>query len=126
MTIISSQEEYDSMKSRLNEATQKSCQWENDLEKSYNEDQQMDIMSIIAYWANQLRGFGRQNDEQLYEGICKEDTTGRLFEEAKIGFEFEKLCLELRPSVIKWEIKENKKNWSNIVLRRIKMYSKKK
>ena len=48
METISSEEEYDSMKSRLNEAMQKSCQWEEDLEKSYTEDQQMDIMSITS------------------------------------------------------------------------------
>jgi hypothetical protein len=109
MTTISSQEEYDSVKSRLNKAIQKSGQWEDDLEKQFNEDQQMDIMSIISYWENQLRGFGKHNDERLYESIRKDDISGRLFEEAKTGFEFAKICIELGPPVIKWDI-QNKKN----------------
>ena len=105
MNIIITQQEYDSAKSRLDEAIHKSCLWEDDLEKKFNEDEQMDIMSIIAYWENQLRGYGKRNDERMYESICKEDSTGRLLEEAKIGFEFAKLCLELGPSVRKWDIK---------------------
>ena len=108
--LIRTQKEYDSAKSRYEEAIQKSCQWEDDLEKKYNEDQQMDIMSIISYWENQLRGFGKQNDERLYESIRKEDSSGQLFEEAKKGFEYAKLCLELGPPVRKWGIKNKKKS----------------
>jgi exoribonuclease R len=109
MITINSQEEYDSAKNRYEEAIQKSCQWEYDLEKKYNEDQQIDIMGMIAYWENQLRGFGKQNDERLYESIRKEDSSGHLLEEAKKGFEYAKVCLELGSPVIKWEI-ANKKN----------------
>ena len=109
MITINSQEEYDSAKNRYEEAIQKSSQWEYDLEKKYNEDQQIDIMGMIAYWENQLRGFGKQNDERLYESIRKEDSSGQLLEEAKKGFEYAKVCLELWSPVIKWEI-ANKKN----------------
>ena len=35
MITINSQEEYDSAKNRYEEAIQKSCQWEYDLEKKY-------------------------------------------------------------------------------------------
>ena len=48
MLTIRTQEEYDSVKKIYNEAIQKSCQWEDDLENKFNEDQQMDIMSIIS------------------------------------------------------------------------------
>ena len=109
MITISSQEEYDSAKSRLEEAIQKSCQWEKDLEKFWNEDQQMDIMSMIAYWENQLRGFGKQNDERLYESIRREDSSGQLVEEAKKGFEYATVCLQLGSPVRKWGM-ANKKN----------------
>ena len=109
MITINSQKEYDSAKKTYNEAKQKSCQWEEDLEKKYNEDQQMDIMSMIAYWENQLRGFGKQNDERLYESIRKEDSSGQLLEEAKNGFDYTRVCLELGSPVRKWEI-ANKKN----------------
>jgi hypothetical protein len=109
MITINSQEEYDSAKNRYEEAIQKSCQWEYDLEKKYNEDQQIDIMGMIAYWENQLRGFGKRNDERLYESIRKEDSSGQLLEEAKKGFEYAKVYLELGSPVIKWEI-ANKKN----------------
>jgi len=105
---IRTQEEYDSAKKIYNEAIQTSCQWEDDLENKYNEDQQMDIMSMIAYWENQLRGFGKQNDERLYESIRKEDSSGKLLEEAKKGFEYAKLCLEFGPPVRKWGIKNKK------------------
>ena len=111
MITINSQEEYNSAKNRLEEAIQKSCQWEEDLEKKYNEDQQMDIMGMIAYWENQLRGFGKQNDERLYESIRKEDSSRQLLEEAKKGFDYARVCLELGSPVRKWEI-ANKKNWS--------------
>ena len=122
MTTLSSHDEYDSAKNMLNEATQKSCQWEDDLEKQFNEDEQMDIMGMVAYWENQLRGFGKRNDEQLYESIRKEDITGRLFEEAKIGFEYAKLCLELGPPIRKWEMKEKKMTKTVIMrLKRKKM-----
>ena len=108
MNIITTKEEYDSAKSRLNEAIHKSCLWEDDLEKKFNEDEQMDIMSIIAYWENQLRGHKKLNDERMYESIRKEDSTGRLLEEAKIGFEFAKICLEFGSVVRKWDIKHKK------------------
>ena len=108
MTTISSQEEFNSAKNRLNEAIQKYCQWEEDLEKKYNEDQQMNIMGIIAYWENQLRGFGKQNDERLYESIRKEDSSRQLLKEAKKGFEYAKLCAELGPPVRKWYKEQEK------------------
>jgi len=111
MITISSQEEYNSAKSRLQEAINESGKWEYDLNKKYNEDQQMDIMSMIAYWENQLRGFGKQNDERLYESIRKEDSSGQLLEEAKKGFDYATVCLELGSPVIKWGI-ANKKNRS--------------
>ena len=101
--MISTQEEYDVLNRRLVETIHQSCVWEDNLEKRFDEDQQMDIMSMIAYWENQLRGYGKQNDERLYADIRTKDVTGQLFEEAKIGFEFAKLCLELRPPVTKWQ-----------------------
>ena len=92
------------MKSRYDEAIYKSSKWENELETKYNEDQQADIISMVSYCDNQLLGFGKRNNTQLYESIRKEDISGQLYEEAKIGFEFSKLCIELGPPIIKWDI----------------------
>ena len=108
MITISSQEEYDSAKSIFEEAINESGKWENDLEKKYNEDQQMDIMSMIAYWENQLRGFGKHNDERLYESIREKDNSGQLLEEAKKGFDYATVCLELGSPIIKWRIATKK------------------
>jgi len=108
MTTINSQEEYDSVKSRLDNAMRQSCYWEDDLEKQYNEYQQMAIMSMIAYLEIQLRGFGKLINERIYEEIYREDSTGQLQEQAKIGFEYAKLCMELAHPVRKWEIQHKK------------------
>jgi hypothetical protein len=51
---------------------------------------------MVSYWVNQLKGFGKHNDDQLYVDICKKDINGRLFEEAKVGFGYATLCIELR------------------------------
>ena len=105
MASISTQEEYNVLKRRYWTAIKQASQWEDELENNFTEDEQMDIMSMIAYWENQEKGFGMHNDERHYADI---HTDGRLLEEAKIGFEFAKACLQLGPGIRKWDMGHNK------------------
>lgn len=71
--------------------------------KKYNEDQELDILSLVSYFDNIQRGFGILNDEQLYNSIRCEDVRGLLHEEAKNGFEFSKICFQLRTVLKNWD-----------------------
>lgn len=93
--MISNQEEYNLLKKQHADALNKCGEWEYSLEGRFNEDQELDIMSLVSYWSNQLNGFGHLNDEQEYKRICDEDVDGILYKEAKIGFEYSKQCHEL-------------------------------
>lgn len=57
---------------------------------SYSEEEQLIIEGFVSYYSNQLRGFGKHNDQQLYEENIKLDTDGSLHAIALIGFEMEK------------------------------------
>ena len=103
MIIILSQEEYTIHKTKYYETIQISGDWENSLESKYNEDEELNIMDMISYWSNQLKGFGKNNDETHYTDIRNQDSYGKLFEEATIGFQFVKKCFELRTALKKWE-----------------------
>ena len=103
MSSISTKEEYEIVKNKYLQTIKMSSEWEYSLEKKYNEDQELDIISLVSYFDNKLRGFGRYNDEQLYNSICDADVDGQLSEEAKIGFEFSKICFQLRKVIKKWD-----------------------
>ena len=91
------------LQEQLTDVIDKSAKWELSLEFRFNEDQQLDIMSLISYWSNQLKGFGHKNHEDLYQSILKEDINHAIYNEAKIGFEYTKLCFEIRTQLKKRE-----------------------
>lgn len=103
--MIANQEEYNLLKRQYDEAINKCGEWEYSLEGYFNEEQELDIISLVSYWSNQLNGFGHLNDEGEYKRICKEDVDGILYKEAKIGFEYSKKSYEIRDSIREWEIK---------------------
>lgn len=43
------------------------------LEQRYSEDDHIEIENMISYFTNQWNGFGRQNDEDLFEDAKKND-----------------------------------------------------
>jgi hypothetical protein len=59
----------------------------------------MSIIGMLSYLDNIERGFGHKNDEELFKSERKDDTTGRLYEEAKKGFEFSKKYIHLGRSL---------------------------
>ena len=59
--------------------------WEISLERRYTEDEVVSIMNMLSYWDNKHRGYGKLNDEQLYQEERKEDVNNRLFDEAMRG-----------------------------------------
>lgn len=101
----SSKEEYYLLKKQYDDAIKKDSDWECSLAGRFNEDEELDIMSLVSYWSNQLDGFGHLNDEQEHKRICKEDINGILYKEAKIGFEYSKKCYELFNSIRELENK---------------------
>lgn len=102
ISFISSQEEYNILQNKYLQIIKMSGEWEYSLETKYNEEQQLDIISIVSYLDNAQRGFGEMNDENHYKDICKTDITGELYKEVQIGFEFSKKCFQLRTILKKW------------------------
>ena len=96
MSSISVKREYYALKIKLHEAIKLSSEWEYSLETKYTEDQQLDIMSMVSYFDNKQRGFGKKNDERHYNNIRNEDV---LYKESLLGFEFCTRCLQLRTAL---------------------------
>ncbi len=103
MIIILSHEEYTIHKNKYYETIEISGEWEKSLETKYNEDEELNIMDMISYWSNQLKGFGKNNDETHYADIRNQDSNQKLYEEAIIGFAYVKKCFELRTALKKWD-----------------------
>lgn len=112
MTMTMTQEEYEILKNIHLQTIKMSGEWECSLETKYEEDQQLDIISMVSYLDNKQRGFGKMNDEQHYKNICDTDFDGKLRKEAKIGFEFAKKCFQMRTTLKNWII-ENKNSHFN-------------
>jgi hypothetical protein len=61
-------------------------EWENRVEKAYNEDDILSIHGIISYLQNQHNGYGKSNDEDLYAEEVKGLHGQLLLEEARQGW----------------------------------------
>ena len=75
--------------------------WEDEVDRQYNEEDALTIMSILSYFENIERGFGHLNDELMFKSERQSDVHGVLFEEATKGFELAKKCIHLRAQLRK-------------------------
>lgn len=101
-------QDYNLLKKQYKNAIHKSSQWEYSLKGRFNEDQELDIISMVSYWDNQINGFGHLNDEIHMQSIQEEDINNILYKEAKIGFGYSKVCNELRHRLKELDTKHNK------------------
>ena len=53
----SNQKEYNLLKRQNDEALNKCSEWEYSLEGRFNEDEELDIMSLVSYWSNSFVSF---------------------------------------------------------------------
>jgi hypothetical protein len=84
---------YNKLSSEVNQQKKKSIEydnaadWEIGLDSRYNEDDVISILNILSYWDNKRRGFGKGNDEELYEEEREADRSNILYEEAMYGLD---------------------------------------
>jgi hypothetical protein len=71
-------------------------EYQNYLDNTYDEEDQITIENFISYYMNKLRGFGHHNCECEYEDDLKNDIGGKLHECAIIGFNLLKKNYEKR------------------------------
>lgn len=84
-----------------NREFKKVVDYENELNNRYREEEQISIYNMMAYFGNKQNGFGRRNDEKLFE---KEKKNTKLFEEILRWIEISKDCNFLQNTVIKYKV----------------------
>jgi len=77
-------------------ATKNATDWEAEVDTRYNED------VMLAYLTNRERGFGRFNDEALFQSERLADASGMLYEEALKGFWLSEECVQLMKRYGQW------------------------
>ena len=93
--------ESDSLTVQHDAAMKDANDWEDEVDRQYNEEDALTIMSILSYFENIERGFGHLNDELMFKSERQSDVHGVLFEEATKGFELAKKCIHLRAQLRK-------------------------
>ena len=93
--------ESDSLTVQHDAAMKDANNWEDEVDRQYNEEDALTIMSILSYFENIERGFGHLNDELMFKSERQSDVHGVLFEEATKGFELAKNCIHLRAQLRK-------------------------
>ena len=78
--------------------------WEHVTYTQYSAEDGRIIRSMNRYSVNQYRGCGRFNHESLFKSHRASDTSGRLFEETKRGFELWKEFVDLLDLMIKFKL----------------------
>ncbi len=81
---------------QVKELVSKEDEWSQDIIKRYSDDDVSTIVSLLFYYDNEYRGFGRSNNQILYQELIRDDKDGRLNREAKVGFELTKKWLDAR------------------------------
>lgn len=87
-----------------NREFKKIVDYEKELNKRYNENEQISLYNMMAYFRNKQNGFGRRNDEKLFEN---EKKNTKLFEEILKWIEISKDCNFLQNTVIKYKVLSN-------------------
>ena len=88
--------ESDSLTVQHDVAMKNASDWEDEVDKQYDEEDALTIMGMVSYLENIESGFGHLNDEKLFKSERQSDVHGILYEEAMKGFEFGKKCIHLR------------------------------
>ena len=88
--------ESDSLTVQHDAAMKNANDWEDGVDRQYNEEDALTIMSMLSYFENIERGFGHLNDELMFKSERQSDVHGVLYEEATKGFELAKRCIHLR------------------------------
>ena len=86
----------DSLTVQHDAAMKNANDWEDGVDRQYNEEDALTIMSMMSYFENIERGFGHLNDELMFKSERQSDVHGVLYEEATKGFELAKRCIHLR------------------------------